>query len=111
MIGLLHFKIFSIGALFFLPLTLEFDDDGRLRNLPRTGAFVLCNTSCLYPILFKGTPVWHQLYICKGHAMRFKPFSPLEMCLLHIDTCIMYVNTCTHTFDFSRRVTLYIKKY
>jgi hypothetical protein len=28
-------------------LTLGFDNDGHLWNLPRTGAFVFHNTSCL----------------------------------------------------------------
>jgi hypothetical protein len=36
-----------MGAVNFEILTLDFDDDGHLWNLPRTGAFVFQNTSCL----------------------------------------------------------------
>jgi hypothetical protein len=35
-----------IGAVNFEILTLGFDDDGHLWNLPRMGAFVFHNTSC-----------------------------------------------------------------
>jgi hypothetical protein len=40
-----------IGAVNFEILTLGFDDDGHLWNLPHTGAFVFHNTSC-FPIIF-----------------------------------------------------------
>jgi hypothetical protein len=40
-------KDLYIEAVYFEILTLGFDDDGHLWNLPRTGAFVFHNTSCL----------------------------------------------------------------
>jgi hypothetical protein len=50
--------LYDIEAVNFKILTLGFDDDGHLWNLPRTGAFVFHNTSCL---ILLGRPEHHAM--------------------------------------------------
>jgi hypothetical protein len=47
-------------------LTLGFDDDGHLWNLPRMGAFVFHNTSCLLLLLQSGSRPFKIAVFFKG---------------------------------------------